>query len=548
VGMAAAAHDNYDGLRLTGRVDIGGSETGGDALVFGYYDIRTAAQGGSGLSSNFFSIVNTSDTESYSPCDEQQGTCYENYYQAHVRMRSGKCSVEFLDFDIILSPNDVFTFELTQDAGTGATVFASCDTDTLTRSQFTVDNNGCYILSSASFPQMTDLIEDCGSCADGSEISQAEALAETRWGYVEVIGEIELEDVCVSGCATGADCTKARLDAGEYNSWTWMTDGCEIDDMDDAFFGKVYYVKFDSTGLAQLGAANAISGVGAVCGLDDSYPDGSYLGQCSGIILHMPDLASELLNPTGPGYAYNAAAAVSVVGAQDMNRCFFKNTIGEAKDPVINKIGAGATFGPTLADLRDFNYSPREVSLGTADSFNTGNLVSNINDFFGKEAAVVHYFSIPGLGQTRAVFTFPLQHFLGQVIEIGREVRYDISEAECKLPSKKFISPGLPTAGEEAAEVTILRLDRSEDPCADDQEGWVAFGMSVVKDAFSVAYCTASSTVNAEHCSDNSAPSGDDTFNPYDPGAIGLVIEYPDAGANANVFNASPMQWSGKDR
>jgi hypothetical protein len=63
-------------------------ETPGDVVIYPYYDVSAAT------SYNYFYLVNT-----------------VNYYvQAHVRFRTAECSIEVLDFDVILTPYDVFTF------------------------------------------------------------------------------------------------------------------------------------------------------------------------------------------------------------------------------------------------------------------------------------------------------------------------------------------------------------------------------------------------------------------------------------------------------
>ena len=111
----------------------------GQALVFGYYDTRTEADGGAGLTDNYFTVTNTID----------------EFTQAHVRVRTGDCSVELLDFDVMLTPYDVFGFDIYQVGGN--IVFASCDTHTLQQSGFTLNYdaslpldgiNDCYIVSS----------------------------------------------------------------------------------------------------------------------------------------------------------------------------------------------------------------------------------------------------------------------------------------------------------------------------------------------------------------------------------------------------------------
>ncbi len=94
-------------------------ETAGTSLLFTYYDVRSAAAGGLGLTDNYFTVTNTAT---------------DRWVQAHVRVRTGSASIELLDFDILMSPADVFTFDLYED--NGAMVFASCDTKTLVNSGF----------------------------------------------------------------------------------------------------------------------------------------------------------------------------------------------------------------------------------------------------------------------------------------------------------------------------------------------------------------------------------------------------------------------------
>ena len=81
----------------------------GTALLFTYYDVRSLADGGLGTTDNYFTVINSSSA----------------WTQAHVRVRTGDCSVELLDFDIMLSPNDVFAFDLSQD-GDGIAFSSTC--------------------------------------------------------------------------------------------------------------------------------------------------------------------------------------------------------------------------------------------------------------------------------------------------------------------------------------------------------------------------------------------------------------------------------------
>jgi hypothetical protein len=494
------------------QYDIGAHEQTGNTILFNYYDIRTTAQGGPGLSDNYFTVT----TDTCGRC--HRGEFYDPWTNAHVRVRTGQCSVELLDFDVILSPGDVFTFDLYQTA-TGSTQFASCDTKTLVASGFNVDSNGCYVLDSSTFPDMLGLIETCGNCPDGSgaPLSEADALAATRWGYVEVIGEASLWP---SDVDPDEDCSAERLAAGEYTLWGWVEeDGCDYQEAYD-LFGRVYYARFDADrNLVRLATANGLSRGYAVCGGSEA---AAHL--CSDTIVHRPCYSDtstgcnvgdgELENTNyyvagDAKYAY-AAASTAPDGATDMNYCFYKNTITTSGD-VVNKVGAGATFGPTLADLYAFS-APRDGTAGT-----TENIIYDLNFSIDKDVAVSHYFYIPGQGQTRYVFTFPFQHFINQRIEITKDARLDTEENACVIPTGKFISPGLPTPGLPRGEVTILATQEPGDTCTYN-EGWIEFSVLVTQDGV-----------------------GRYTMG-YLPGVIGMVVNYGD-GDTADVMTTAPMQW-----
>jgi hypothetical protein len=510
----------FTGVSYAVSEETGGQETLGSSLIFQYYDIRTTAQGGPGLSDNYFTVVNADDVE---------------FTNAHVRVRTGQCSVELLDFDVILSPHDVFAFDLYQTA-TGSTQFASCDTDTLVASGFNVDSNGCYVLDSSTFPDMLSLIETCGNCPDGSgaPLSDADALAATRWGYVEVIGEVELEPADAN-YSDATECTSDQLKAGEYTAWSFVEayhtsgndcyDWADYSSVDEQLFGRVYYARFDAErNLVRLATTNGVSLDDNVCG-GDVTPNPTYDNNCSWMVIHRPcysdtspgcapgDGELENSNPFVAGdakYAYAAASTdMNPAGADDMNYCFYKNTITTLGD-VVNKVGAGATFGPTLADL-DACSAPRDGGAVT-----TEDIVRWAEDYYDKDGAVSHYFYIPGQGQTRYVFTFPFQHFLGESVTITKEARFNNEEETCAIPTGKFISPGLPVAGLPRGEVTILETQASGDPCSFN-EGWLAFDLWVTSDS----------------------AGGSD----YPPGVLGMVVNYGD-GDNADVMATAPMQWT----
>jgi hypothetical protein len=528
--MAFSGSANADGL---GVGEVGFTEIPGSTLVFSYYDIRTNAQGGPGLSDNYFTISNLENYDVLTkaatfvpfpplPRDEVGG-----WVQAHVRVRTGQCSVELLDFDVLLSPGDVFTFDLYQTA-TGSTQFASCDTDTLVASGFNVDSNGCYVLDSTTFPDMLGLIETCGNCPDGSgaPLSAADALEATRWGYVEVIGEVDLipaEFGSMAGCSDATECTSDQLKAGDYTAWSFVDDvkNTSGDDCSNCawyqpvypvLFGKVYYAKFDAErNLVQLSTLNA-----------HAIPDAAGYEE---MIIHRP-----CYQDTSPGcssgdgeldntndfvaddarYAYAAASIdTTPAGAKDMNYCFYKDKIDGST--VTNRVGAAATFGPTFVDLCHRTGDPDYIV----------SCVYDISDMFGKAFAGSHYFYLPGQGQTRYVFTFPLQHFINQKIEITKFARFNNDEEACSIPTGKFISPGLPVPGLPRGEVTILNTQEPNDTCTYN-EGWLAFALQVT---------------------DDGPGAGDpDSIFPYYPYALGVVVNWGD-GSTANVHSTAPMTW-----
>lgn len=499
--------------------DLGGGEVAGDTVIFSYYDIRTTAQGGPGLSDNYFTVVNGEDGE---------------YIQAHLRIRTGQCSVELLDFDVLLSPHDVFTFDLYQ-GDNGATVFASCDTNTLIHSGFSVDASGCFILDTTTFPNQLALILECGQCPDGSSITAAEALEATRWGYIEIIAEAELEPTDVEAWPgdsfdpDATECTSAQLAAGQYNAWTywerWNAGGndCsnygDFDQPDSALFGKAYLARLDASGnLVRLAQYNG-----------KSAPEAVYHRDVNATILHRPCYSDTNAGcSAGDGeieadgdYAYSEpSTSTDPLGANDMNYCFWNDTITTSGD-VCNRVGAGATFGPTFAEFFNSNGAIRQPQNAACDIAAAGaatiteDVMDGLNRDFGKWNAFSHYFYVPGQGQSRFVFTFPLQHFINQSISVTKAHRFDTEENECTLPSQKFISPGLPAPGVARGEVTIIEADEGE-ACAFN-EGWESFDLLVTSD-------------------------GPDRTRNEPPASFGLSVNWGDNSA-AEVISISPLQW-----
>ena len=319
----------------------------GDVLLFPYYDIRTVGDGGLGLTDNYFSIINTST----------------QWVQSHVRIRTGDCSVELLDFDILQSPKDNFVFDIYANENGGIT-FASCDANTLQESGFTLnyDANGdsindCFVLTSETFPNMLGLITTCGDCKTGHAITVDQAKTLSKKGYVEVIeeGVIARKALVKEECLSAPETIPGK-------SLRTLYDLCGAGDIyapNGELQGRQYFVEVDHTTspavVKRLAQSNA-----AVLDFDSDH----------GIFLHEDTYLAELgstqcndIDGSESCYAYAApqtpdAPNAVADGANDMNYCFYVDKIGG--NAVINKFGAGATFGPTLADV----YLPRNGSLG----------------------------------------------------------------------------------------------------------------------------------------------------------------------------------------
>lgn len=432
----------------------------GQQLVFGYYDIRTEAQGGPGLTDNYFTVTNISD----------------DYIQAHVRVRTGQTSIELLDFDAVLSPHDVFTFDLFQDPTSNSTVWASCDPGTLELSGFALNldrdgdgTNDCYVLDSATFPNMTSLIMACDPT-----LTAEEALAQTRIGYAEAILE--------GSFGITPACTVAMLATGDYLLYDWVdgaaavdvdgdltaeisadggvgdayigdaADNCPWDYPGDVLFGRVYYINYDpaTVTISRMSSQNAVP-------LSNRWGWGPSTVLA---IVHSINYTSEIARIDAifnaeEGWAYGPPDTTApVTGADDMNYCTYDDSVG-----VINRVGAGATYGPTLADVSLWGDYYRDHSIETAvanvDLQNAG-WCSWMNG--GVRRVASHYWNYggaTGIPVTTFASTFPLKHFTDQSIQVTVDAMYNNNEEECGVAIGKFISPGLPTAPTLVPEVNI---------------------------------------------------------------------------------------------
>jgi len=448
----------------------------GCALIFPYYDVRTLADGGLNLTDNYFTVTNHT----------------EFWVQSHVRIRTGDCSVELLDFDIMQSPKDNFVFDIYADGGI---TFASCDTNTLVDSGFNLnfdaDGDGdddCFILSSDTFPAMLSLITTCGDCLTGAAITTAEAVELVKKGYVEVIEEgfVRPSSSDKTLCLDEAgDDPAAGVTIPGKTLWDLWGTTCTEDIWAPVkeLLGRQYYVEVDTAvspvvvkRLAQINA-HAVD-------FDTDH----------GIYLHENSYTDELANPLCNDddgyencYAYAAAETTDGVGAtadgaNDMNWCFYVDEIGG--DAVINKFGAAATFGPTLADIYYDWANGRDGSLdGTAYNientayygqlYDLSEYMYTDADYEQKQWVDSHYFYAPAPGHydmtTAFAFTFPFKHFIGENATIQAVEIYDNMENTTTIEIGKFISPGLPTPETYSEEAQLFYLTPPFN------EGWIRF-------------------------------------------------------------------------
>jgi hypothetical protein len=513
----------------------------GDALLFPYYDARSVAEGGLGLTDNYFSVINTSD----------------QWIQSHVRIRTGDCSVELLDFDILQSPKDIFVFDIYEDGGI---TFASCDKNTLEDSGFTLNydadgdgDNDCFIISADSFPDMLSLITTCGDCATGGTITSAQAIGLVKKGYIEVIEEgvvhRKTSDKTLCYDVDGNDPSGGITIPGKTLRDLWDTE-C-TDDIyapEAELQGRQYFVEVN-TSVSPVMVKRLAQSNAAILDYDSDH----------GLFLHENTYADELASDQCNDddgyeqcYAYAEAETTDGVGevvdngANDMNRCFYVDDIDG--DAVINKFGAAATFGPTLADI----YDPRDGYLDTTmdNLYESGLSAFDLVEYFWtyeddwtKQYVDSHYFYAPSPGAydmtTAFAFTFPLKHFIGEKETIKAVEIYDNSENTTTIEIGKFISPGLPTPATYAEEAQLFKLTPPFN------EGWIRFEVSATN---STAGClepfdSAPGTDCQVYGYDKDYGSGAST---YVPAYMGLVFTTgaENLGVSPFSYNNENILWS----
>ena len=291
-------------------------ETPGDVAIFPFYDVSSDTK------YNYFYLVNT-----------------VNYWlQIHLRFRTMECSIECLDFDIIMSPYDVFVFWVFPDIDGLGPGFYSDDSNTIDYSGLMPADwkSGSPTIAKAPFDdsRLLDL-----------HISQDDTQEMLKKGYVEAIVEgliyppfwskcgpfksllaaakMDYAGSCVWDADTGASLQKGpwwystgtRLDnvgkAGGFKDYCYIQDTAS--DRTDIckgtlIFGNEYFLDFSNLSGYGVNAATIVGFRVYDTGKDDekcSHIDDNFTiigitnGAANGLILH-PDYYGSDTNNDNP--------------------------------------------------------------------------------------------------------------------------------------------------------------------------------------------------------------------------------------------------------
>ena len=200
-------------------------ETPGDVAIFPFYDVSSAT------SYNYFYLVNT-----------------VNYYiQVHIRFRTMECSIECLDFDIIMSPYDVFTFWVFPDINGLGPGFYSDDSNT-------IDYSGLMPAAwKSGSPTIAQTPFDDSRLLD-LHISASDTQDMLKKGYVEAIVEGLIDPSFWSKCGPFKSLlVAAKTDVANSCAWDganagpWSGVGGNLDHVGKAGIFNDAQVCFNST-------------------------------------------------------------------------------------------------------------------------------------------------------------------------------------------------------------------------------------------------------------------------------------------------------------
>lgn len=215
VGTAEAVHINPDGL--------------GQVLIFPYYTVR-------GGQNTLITLINTQN----------------NTKAVKVRFLEGRNSREVLDFNLFLSPSDVWTGAIIQTTN-GARVVTN-DNSCVTPSDLFLDNRP----DTASGLQLSDFKNFNYGVVNGSLIDSASfnTLDRTREGYFEVIEMGVIDDDAVDGNAIAAGTTAATVTGFIKHNSAGVPANCAALNAFDSFTGNTNPIQFPNTGATIVPVGN----------------------------------------------------------------------------------------------------------------------------------------------------------------------------------------------------------------------------------------------------------------------------------------------------
>jgi hypothetical protein len=267
--LLSAAVIALTGVGSAQAVNISGNGEG-EVLIFPYFTVN-------GGNETLISVVNST-----------------NHSKAvKVRFREYKNSAEVLDFNLYLSPEDVWTGKITEDAGGGARVITA--------------DKSCTVpaIPAAGVPFRTFAYD--GSI--GTDTAE-DGVERTREGYVEII-EMGVVGEVITGTATGAELAMRHVDTdadgitdtpndcsvltGLWNGGTWASDPTvDVAQPEGGLFGSVAVlniqqgVEYSTNAVAlENWRNNAITGANQVVASTD------------GVITSVSETAGSAHNDTG---------------------------------------------------------------------------------------------------------------------------------------------------------------------------------------------------------------------------------------------------------
>jgi hypothetical protein len=334
----------------------------GDALIYQYFDVNRGV--------NYVTVSNTTN----------------QWVQFHIRFRTAVLCIEALDFDVIVSPNDVFVFAMnpvTRDVDIAGTTITNALTWEIDK---TLDPNNF------AYTRLTnkDLQNNYAMLAPqiSSVYTQDHARVDLSRGYIEVIGECVLVGL-------GSYRTKAQLIAQGMTAYEYVnTHNRSLIDAPNCLAGTLF-IPNPANGTGYAMNAVAIEDFRTDIGdFDGEYHrDGDQAHAeyptltTRGVILHNDDSADDTFGTRG-------------------NDVFNYNMYDVGLEQVVSY---NNTWGPTLADGDDLNGVLDDVMDIFTGIINSVTEVEQVIADASSDSLYGHYFDTDAV-ESWFVITFVTKH------------------------------------------------------------------------------------------------------------------------------------------